>query len=59
MDKNMEKKLRKLAVRLDDLAAELDPYDYESNVRYHLEMLKENPIDIIDQLVDIVNELMA
>ena len=55
----MDKRLRELAVRLDDLAAELDPYDYESNVRYHLEMLKENPIDIIEQLVDIANELLA
>ena len=60
-DGDMEdtKRLKKLAVRLDDLAESLDPYDYESNVRYHLDMLKENPIDIIEQLVDIANELMA
>ena len=58
MDKNMEKRLRKLAVRLDDLAADLDPYDYESNTAYHEQLLTSDPLNVIDQLIDIANELL-
>ena len=52
-------KLRELAERLDRLAADLDPYDYESNVAYHMELLTKDPYEVIEQLVDIANELMA
>lgn len=48
-----------LAKKLNDMSMELDPYDYEGTIMDHLDMLMNDPLDVIDQLIDIVNELLV
>lgn len=55
---NINKRISDLAARLDDLAQEMDPYDYESNTAYHEQLLTSDPLNVIDQLIDIANELL-
>jgi len=51
-------RIEEMAIKLDELAQELDPYDYESNVAYHVDLLTRDPLDVIGQLVDTANELL-
>ena len=55
-------RINELAVRLDKVARDLDPYDYrdvDGSVEQVLEGLKDDPIGVIEYLVDMLEEYTA
>ena len=51
-------RVEELAEKMDMLARELDPYDYEGSPEDHMDILLNDPLEVVSQLIDIANELL-
>ena len=54
-------RLERLAARLDRLARDIDPYEYndvDGNVEQALEGLKSDPIGVIEYLVGVLEDMV-
>ena len=50
-------RLESLAVRLDKVIKDIEPYDYEGSAEEALNRLNDNPIGIIEYLVGMLEEM--
>jgi len=51
-------RIEQIAARLDRIAAEMDPYDYSGTASDHLQVLKADPLDAVEQLAGILEDIM-
>ena len=50
-------RLESLAIRLDKIINDIEPYDYEGSAEEALNRLNDNPIGIIEYLVGMLEEM--
>jgi len=50
-------RLESLAVRLDKVIKDIEPYDYEGSPEQALDSLQNDPAGIIEYLVEILEEI--